>query len=373
MKKRFCAAALCVMLLLTTAAPALCADGDFGFYDLGAAEGVALTPVTAAGEAVEAVVQDVDGENGDETFYPGASALRVTLGETEQGALYLLTVSSGENVVYADQKTGGGELRFSVSFPLPGEQTEYLLEIGSSAAGFQKIVIPFRYTPEAVSAPEPEPEPVPEPLPEPEPEPEPEPMPDVSFTDVDAEAWYFEGVRWAAANGVMNGVGDGVFDPGGVTSRAMLVTMLWRMEGAPATEYDMSFTDVPEVAWYTEAVRWAAAKGIVGGYSADFFGPDDSVSREQLAVILWRYAWFKGVDAKPEYKVNLGVFLDAERISDWARDGVQWAVDLGLLTGVGDEKLSPETNASRAQVATILMRYEQSREAPIIKKESSLQ
>ncbi len=177
------------------------------------------------------------------------------------------------------------------------------------------------------------------------------------YSDLDRALWYHDGVHFVLENGILNGVSDQTFAPNGSASRAMIVTMLWRMEGEPRSDYAMEFTDVPDGVWYTEAVRWAAAKGIVGGYSADFFGPDDSVSREQLAVILWRYAWYKGIDAAPEYKVNLGVFIDAERVSYWASEGVQWAVDLGLLTGVGNEKLSPETNASRAQVATILMRF----------------
>lgn len=184
-----------------------------------------------------------------------------------------------------------------------------------------------------------------------------EPAPSVGFSDVDAEAWYIEGARWATENGIMNGVGDGRFDPDGVMSRAMIVTMLWRMEGEPTSDGAMTFADVAEDRWYTEAVRWAAANGVAGGYSTDRFGPGDSVSREQLAVILWRYTRYKGADAPTENKANLGAFIDAERISDWAHDGVQWAVDAGLLTGVGPEKLSPQTNASRAQVATMLMRY----------------
>ena len=364
MKKRFCAAALCAVLLLSTVASALAVEVDFGFYNLGTAEHVALTPVTASGEATYAISQDVDGVAGDETFYPGSFALRVTLSETERGALYLLTVSSGEDILYADQREGGDDLTFSVSFPLPDEQTDYLLELGGSAAGFVKVSVPFSYTPKAEAAPEnpTQPEethvqPDPGKDPEPEPEPEPIPTPTVTFSDVDAEAWYFEGVRWAVSSGVMNGVGDGKFDPSGLTSRAMLVTMLWRMEKEPETEYNMTFADVPEDTWYTEAVRWAAANGIVGGYSAERFGPNDSVSREQLAAILWRYAAYTGVDTSSGDAFNLGIFVDAEQISGWAWDALRWAADAGLITGVGNERISPETNASRAQVATILMRY----------------
>jgi len=366
MKKRFCAFALCAMLLLSMAAPALAAEGDFGFYDLGTAEGVTLTPLTASGEEVEAVSQDVDGVAGDETFYPGSSALRVTLSETEQGALYLLTVSSGEDILYADQREGGGELRFSISFPLPEEQTEYLLHIGGSAAGFVKITIPFSYTPKAEAAPGNPTQPKdadeqPDPEKDPEKGQEPEPTPAVTFSDIDEEAWYFEGVSWASSNGIMTGVGDGKFDPTGVTSRAMLVTMLWRMEGEPETEYNMTFADVPDGTWYTKAVRWAAANGIVGGYSAEQFGPSDSVSREQLATILWRYASYMGADMSAGEAFNLGIFVDAEYISGWAWDAMRWAAGVGLINGVGNERISPETDASRAQVATILMRYHANR------------
>ena len=336
MKKQFCAAALCAVLLLSLAAPALAGDGDFGFYDLGMAESVVLTPVTASGEAVEAVG----------TFYPGSSALRVTLGGTEEGAFYLLTVSSSGEIVYADQREGGGELTFSVSFALPEVRTDYLLELGSSAAGFEIIAVPFRYTPAGEAIPGNGPAP----------EPEPDPLPTSVFSDVDKETWYAEGVHWASVNGVMNGVGGGLFDPNGSISRAMLVTMLWRLEQEPETEYDMSFDDVPEDAWYTGAVRWAAANGIVDGYSPERFGPNDSVSREQLATILWRYARNKGAETALESSANLKTYMDAERISPWADEGMRWAVSRGLITGVDNERLSPETDATRAQVATILMR-----------------
>lgn len=337
MKKQFCAAALCAVLLLSLAVPALAGDGDFGFYDLGMAESVVLTPVTASGETVEAVG----------TFYPSSSALRVTLGGTEEGAFYLLTVSSGGEIVYADQREGGGELTFSVSFALPEVRTDYLLELGSSAAGFEIIAVPFRYTPAAKAIPGNGPAP----------EPKQDPLPTSVYSDVDKEAWYAEGVHWASVNGVMNGVGGGLFDPNGSISRAMLVTMLWRLEQEPETEYDMSFDDVPEDAWYTGAVRWATANGIVDGYSPERFGPNDSVSREQLATILWRYAADQGVDTTAGEAFNLGVFVDAEYIADWAWSAMSWAAGTGLMGSVGNERISPESEATRAQVATILMRF----------------
>lgn len=178
-----------------------------------------------------------------------------------------------------------------------------------------------------------------------------------AYTDLDCGAWYHDGVHFALQTGIMNGISESLFAPASPASRAMIVTMLWRMEGEPESDGALTFADVPEGVWYTEAVRWAASEGIVDGYSTLAFGPNDHVSREQLATILWRYARYKGTNTAPASKVNLGVFIDAEHISRWAYDGMQWAVNTGLISGAGNEKLSPETDASRAQVATIMMRY----------------
>ena len=178
-----------------------------------------------------------------------------------------------------------------------------------------------------------------------------------AYADLDPGAWYHDGVHYALDNRIMNGVGDQLFSPNSPTSRAMIVTMLWRMEGSPAGSTDLTFADVSADAWYADAIRWAASQHIVDGYSADQFGPNDNVSREQLAMILWRYAKYKSTDKAAANKITLGIFIDAEQISSWALDGMQWAVNAGLITGVGNEKLSPETDASRAQVAAMLMRY----------------
>ena len=178
-----------------------------------------------------------------------------------------------------------------------------------------------------------------------------------SFDDLDKALWYHDGVHWALDSGVMNGVGHGAFDPGGDTSRAMLVTMLWRMEGQPTADYEMTFTDVPENAWYTEAVRWAAACGIVTGYNAETFGPSDPLTREQLAAILCRYAGQKGVDTALGEATPFSGFVDTQDVSDWAIRSLRWAVAAGIVNGVGDSRLSPKAGATRAQVATMLMRY----------------
>lgn len=154
----------------------------------------------------------------------------------------------------------------------------------------------------------------------------------------------------------MNGVGNDLFRPAVPSSRAMLVTMLWRLEGMPEAE-SARFADVTPDAWYAKAVSWAASAHVVEGYDAERFGPDDPISREQLAVILWRYARVRGTDRLAVESTSLGVFIDAEHVSDCALDGVQWAVNAGLITGTGNERLSPKANASRAQVATMLMRF----------------
>ena len=184
-----------------------------------------------------------------------------------------------------------------------------------------------------------------------------ESCPMAAFTDLNRDAWYHDGVHWALENGVMNGVGSDKFDPSGVTSRAMVVTMLYRMEGEPKSEQAMSFKDVADGKWYTEAVRWAAENGIVTGYSAEAFGPNDTVTREQIVTILLRYAKYKGIDTEKGETALLDGFTDAASVSDWAVKAFRWAVDAGIINGVSADTLSPKTGATRAQVATMLMRY----------------
>ena len=137
----------------------------------------------------------------------------------------------------------------------------------------------------------------------------------------------------------------------------MIVTMLYRMEGEPEAGASATFKDVPAGQWYTEAVNWAFANGIVNGYSADIFGPDDNLTREQLVTILERYAKYKGMDVSKGEEAYLTGYGDAAAISDWAVKAFRWAVDAGIIQGVTDTRLSPKTSATRAQVATMLMRY----------------
>ena len=151
----------------------------------------------------------------------------------------------------------------------------------------------------------------------------------------------------------MNGVGDGKFDPEGAMTRAMLVTVLWRYEGAPM-EGSNIFSDVPNGQWYTDAVAWAAANGIVGGVGNGRFDPEGNITREQMATILHRYADKKGLDTSK--RDDLSGFPDGGNVQSWAKDAMQWVVAEGIING-SEGKLLPQGNATRAQVATILMRF----------------
>ena len=178
------------------------------------------------------------------------------------------------------------------------------------------------------------------------------------YIDAVPTAWYHDGVHWALENGVMNGVGGDKFEPNTAANRAMIVTMLYRMEGEPEVTPGDKFQDVKTDAWYAKAVTWAEANGVVNGYGNGKFGPNDKVTREQLVTILYRYAQFKGMDTSEGEMKPLTDFTDARDISDWAVKPFRWAVDAGIINGTGGGKISPKTDASRAQVATMFMRYD---------------
>ena len=178
---------------------------------------------------------------------------------------------------------------------------------------------------------------------------EPEPLP---FADVAETAWYYDGVRYAYEHGLMTGTSETTFNPDGATSRAMLAAILWRLEGSPVVNYAMDFADVEEGQWYTEAIRWAASEGIVTGYGDGTFGTNDSITREQFAVMLYRYAGTQPASG------TLSAFRDGSAVSDWAAEAVGWAVEAGLITGTGDgSALTPQGQATRAQAAVLLMRF----------------
>ena len=180
--------------------------------------------------------------------------------------------------------------------------------------------------------------------------------PSKAFSDLDAKAWYHEGVDYALTNSLMNGVGGGKFEPDGQLTRAQLVTVLYRAAGEPDTGKQVNpFTDVADDAWYTKAVIWAANNGIVNGVGGNKFAPSEPVTREQLAAIFFRYAKAEA----PEADVLSG-YPDAESVSTYARDAMAWAVSTGLVTGSKEADgtyLVPQGLAAREQAAAILMRY----------------
>lgn len=175
------------------------------------------------------------------------------------------------------------------------------------------------------------------------------------FADVSPDDWFYDAVQYAVQNELFNGTSATAFSPNADMTRAMLVTVLYRLEGKPAVPAANGFTDVQSSQWYTDAVNWANANKIVEGYGSGTFGTNDSITREQMAAILYRYAKLKGYDMTTTTKLTK--YTDATALSAWATDAMQWANAAGLITGTTDITLSPTGKASRAQVATILMRF----------------
>ena len=175
------------------------------------------------------------------------------------------------------------------------------------------------------------------------------------FLDVNEGDWFYDAVAYAYENGLMDGVGGNRFAPNSETTRAQLVTILYRLEGQPAVSGDLPFTDVEAGTWYTNAVGWAAQNGIVNGVGDDTFAPGNDLTREQLVTILYRYAETKGYDVSAS--ADLAGYPDGEEIQAYAREAMAWAVAENIIQGMEDDTLKPAGNASRAQIATILMRF----------------
>ncbi len=176
------------------------------------------------------------------------------------------------------------------------------------------------------------------------------------FDDLYRRQWYHDGIHYCLENSLMNGTGRYTFEPDTVTNRAMIVTILWRLEGKPVVNYAMSFKDVPSDAWYTEAIRWAAAEGIVNGYSAAEFGPEDEITREQLATILYRYEQNNGGGFKGMWMFRMD-YSDIAEVSDWAYEAMCWMSMNQVLNGKPGNLLDPQGSATRAEAATMLYRY----------------
>ena len=176
------------------------------------------------------------------------------------------------------------------------------------------------------------------------------------FEDVTIADWFYDDVMFVCGRGVMQGVSDTRFGPHLTATRAMMATILWRMEGSPAPTAEARFTDVRSGQWYSEAVAWTAQSGVYTGYADRSFRPNDSITREQLAAILYRYAKYKGVDVSVGEDTNILSYADAAEISDYAFPAMQWACGAGVMQGSNGNRL-PRGRATRAQIAAMLHRY----------------
>ena len=179
---------------------------------------------------------------------------------------------------------------------------------------------------------------------------------ELPFLDVAEDAWYRDSVAYVFGNGLMNGLTEDSFAPDSPVSRGMLVTILHRMAGAPDAGAQ-SFTDVGPGMYYEAPIAWAAENGIVNGYSESLFGPEDGVTREQMATILCRFAQSQGADTSPA--ADLNAYADREQISSYAVFPLAWASAVKLINGVDEVTLAPQGQATRAQMAAIIMRYDQ--------------
>ena len=175
------------------------------------------------------------------------------------------------------------------------------------------------------------------------------------FTDVSEKDWFYNDAMFVYKNGLMLGTSKTLFSPHGTVTRGMMATILWRMEGSLAPKDENSFTDVEAGMWYADAITWTTANGIFAGYSKDKFGPDDPVTREQLTAIFYRYADYKGY--KLTVTGNLDKFEDADKITDYAKMVMQWAVGNGLIKGKSENLLDPQGTATRAEIAAMLHRF----------------
>ena len=181
---------------------------------------------------------------------------------------------------------------------------------------------------------------------------------ELPFTDVPEGAWYADAAAYVYEHGLMAGTSATTFAPDATTSRSMIATILWRMAGSPVVNYAMDYTDVAQGQWYSEAIRWAASEGIVGGYGNGLFGTNDPITREQFAVMLYRFAQEQGYDVSIGENTNILSYTDVADLSEYAISAMQWAVGAGIINGTGDgSTLTPQGQATRAQAAVMLMRF----------------
>lgn len=285
---------------------------------------IKTTPTSGGGGVATYAVTVEKAEHGKVTASPSRASsgtpVTITVTPDEGYELEKLTVtdSKGSEVKLTDKGNG------KYTFDMPNTKVEI-------RAVFRKIAPVWENCPGGVDCPA------------------------YSYGDVDTSAWYHEAVDYVLVNGLMSGYGNGVFGPNDHLSRAQLCQILYNKEGRPAVTGSSAFTDVADGAWYADAVTWAAENGIVGGYGGGLFGPEDNITREQLAAILYRYAQTKGYDTASG--ADLSAYGDASDVSSWAIPAMQWACGTGVIMGVTESTLLPQGSATRAQVATMLMRF----------------
>ena len=181
---------------------------------------------------------------------------------------------------------------------------------------------------------------------------------DLPFNDVPEGYWAYDAIQYVYGEGLMAGTSATTFAPDVTTSRAMIATILWRMAGSPVVNYAMNYTDVAQGQWCSEAIRWATSEGVVTGYGNGLFGTNDPITREQLAAMLYRYAQLMGYDVSIGENTNILSYADAFDVSEYAVSALQWACGAGIIHGTGDgSTLTPQGEATRAQAATVLMRF----------------
>ena len=252
---------------------------------------------------------------------------------TDAYSIYRYELTSGQTYRYATYQGGKGFL-YGLSLTGEGTEARLIAEVRTYPPGkvLETLRIPPVLSADSVHL---------------------QVCPARNFTDVNRRQWYHEAVDYVLEQGLMNGVSGTRFDPGGQTTRAMAVTMLYRMAGSPKAG-PARFNDVVSGSWYADAVNWAVEAGVVTGITAETFRPEDPVTRQQLAAILYRYARAAGKDS--ETLADLSAFWDAGQIDGYARTPLAWAAGAGLITGRDGSLLAPRDNATRAETAAILMR-----------------
>ena len=173
------------------------------------------------------------------------------------------------------------------------------------------------------------------------------------LTDVKMADWFYNEVQFVYENGLMSGTGEVTFAPNATTTRGMIVTILHRVEGLPLAS-GLEFSDVAEGQYYTDAVKWASENGVVDGYGNGKFGPNDPITREQMAAILYRYAQIRQYDTSISGRID--TFADGDKVSDYAVEAMRWAVGMGFISGTSGNRLDPTGSATRAQVAALMER-----------------